>query len=558
MAASALHQSLGRRTLGWWPSRPLNGWGSLGMANAGAGVDSKLKVFISYSRKDEDFAQELLAGLELAGFEPYLDKHDIAAGEDWETRLGRLIEAADTVVFVVSPDAAASERCAWEVERTVTLKKRLLPIVWRRVDEAQVPPRLKQLNYVFFDRPLTFVPSLKTLATALRTDLEWIREHTRIGEAALRWDAHGRAEALLFRGDELIAAKVWLASQPQFAPEPTLLHHEFLKAAEDSETARSSAERQRLDQIAAAQDAREKALRRGRLALAAATGLFACIIIGATGVYYQDFLKEQYQWRVVMRPSVLTAKQEREKASKPGSNFKECANGCPMMIVVPAGKLTMGSPENEEDRDLSEGPQHEVMIAEPLAVGKTDVTFAEWDVCVTAGVCPKASDNGWGRGDRPVILVSWDDAKGYVAWLRRMTGKDYRLLTEAEWEYSARAGNQARYSFGDDETQLGDYVWYARNSENKTQPVGTKKPNAFGLYDMDGNIWQWVEDCYLDSYQGAPSDGSARIEQCSTRVVRGGAWGDDPRNLRSASRSMNRPVNRSNSLGFRVGRTLTP
>jgi TIR domain len=189
--------------------------------------DRKLKVFISYSRKDEDFAQDLLAGLELVGFEPYLDKQDIAAGEDWEERLGRLIEAADTVVFVISPDAVASERCAWEVERTVALKKRLLPIVFRRVDEAQVPPLLKQLNYIFFDRPLAFVPKLKTLAEALRTDIEWVREHTRIGEAALRWDARGRAEALLFRGDELAAAKTWLASQPQFAPEPTLLHHEF-------------------------------------------------------------------------------------------------------------------------------------------------------------------------------------------------------------------------------------------------------------------------------------------------------------------------------------------
>src|SRR5262252_8002857 len=114
------------------------------MADVRPAGDRKLRVFISYSRKDEDFAQELLAGLELAGFEPYLDKHDIAGGEDWEVRLGRLIEAADTVVFVISPDAVASERCAWEVERTVTLKKRLLPIVWRAVAQANVPDRLKQ------------------------------------------------------------------------------------------------------------------------------------------------------------------------------------------------------------------------------------------------------------------------------------------------------------------------------------------------------------------------------------------------------------------------------
>jgi TIR domain len=209
------------------------------MTEVSAPRDRKLKVFISYSRKDEDFAQELLAGLEIMGFEPYLDKHDITAGEDWEARLGRLIEAADTVVFVISPDAVASERCAWEVERTVNLKKRLLPIVWRRVEEAQVPPRLKQLDYLFFDRPLMSVPTLLALATALITDIDWIREHTRIAEAALRWEARGRNEALLFRGEELAAAKTWVASPPQYAPEPTLLHHEFIKAAEEADAARS-------------------------------------------------------------------------------------------------------------------------------------------------------------------------------------------------------------------------------------------------------------------------------------------------------------------------------
>jgi CHASE2 domain-containing sensor protein len=230
------------------------------MAAAGAAEPAKLKVFISYSRKDEDFAQDLLAGLRATDFEPYLDQHDIAAGEDWEARLGRLIDAADTVVFVISPDAVASHRCAWEVERSVSLKKRLLPIVWRRVEEAQVPPRLKQLNYIFFDRALSFGASLEALATALRTDVEWVREHTRIGEAALRWDARGRAEALLLRGEELVSAKAWLASRPKYAPDPRLLHHAFIIAAEDAEAARTSAERQRLDQMAVAQDEREKAL----------------------------------------------------------------------------------------------------------------------------------------------------------------------------------------------------------------------------------------------------------------------------------------------------------
>jgi formylglycine-generating enzyme required for sulfatase activity len=230
------------------------------------------------------------------------------------------------------------------------------------------------------------------------------------------------------------------------------------------------------------------------------------------------------------------------------------------MIVVPAGKFTMGSPESEKGRSGDEGPQHEVTIAKPFAVGKTDITFAEWDICVAAHACPKVSDNGWGRGDRPVILVSWEEAKGYVTWLKRMTGKDYRLLSEAEWEYAARAGNQGRWSFGDDEAQLGDCAWFSSNSESKTQPVAKKKPNAFGLYDMHGNVFQWVEDPYHDNYDGAPLDGSVWVQgaDASGRVLRGGSWSPFPVGLRSAFRFAVTTVFRNNFIGFRVARTLTP
>jgi formylglycine-generating enzyme required for sulfatase activity len=259
-----------------------------------------------------------------------------------------------------------------------------------------------------------------------------------------------------------------------------------------------------------------------------------------------------------MGPSVLTAEQDKQIAARPGAAFRECAIGCPMMIVVPAGTFTMGSPETEKGRSEWEGPQHEVTIAGSFAVGRTDVTFAEWDMCVAAAACPKTSDNGWGRGDRPVILVSWEEAKGYVRWLTRMTGKDYRLLTESEWEYAARAGNQSRYAFGDDETQLEDYAWYIENSESKTQPVGTKKPNAFDLYDMHGNVWQLVEDCFHYNYREAPSDGSAWSGQCGNRVLRGGSWIADRQGIRSAVRLWTNPYGRYTIFGFRVARTLAP
>lgn len=257
--------------------------------------------------------------------------------------------------------------------------------------------------------------------------------------------------------------------------------------------------------------------------------------------------------------SVLTAEQEKDTAVKPGSDFKECANACPTMIVIPAGTFMMGSPASEKARSGDEGPQHKVKIARPFAVSRTEVTFSEWDACVAAGACAAAGDHGWGRDDRPVINVDWSDAKQYVAWLSRITGKEYRLLSEAEWEYAARGRNPARFSFGDAEHQLDQYAWYSKNSSGKTQPVANKKANAFGLFDMHGNVWEWTEDCYVDDYTKAPTDGSAiTVTPGCRRVVRGGSWGDGPRSLRSAYRVWDSTVLRDYGIGFRVARTLNP
>ncbi len=231
------------------------------------------------------------------------------------------------------------------------------------------------------------------------------------------------------------------------------------------------------------------------------------------------------------------------------------------MVVVPAGKFTMGSPATERGRDDDEGPQHEVTIAKSFAVAKFDVTFADWDACVAVGGCPRLSDGGFGRGTMPAINVSWDEARQYVAWLTKMTHEPYRLLSEAEWEYTARAGTTTAYYWGD---AIGKgnancdgcgSQWDAK----QTSPVGSFEPNGFGLYDMAGNVWQWVEDCHHDDYNDAPRDGSAWTSgDCSLRVVRGGSWYSDPRILRSAVRDGFSTDSRNGSLGFRVGRTLTP
>jgi formylglycine-generating enzyme required for sulfatase activity len=235
-----------------------------------------------------------------------------------------------------------------------------------------------------------------------------------------------------------------------------------------------------------------------------------------------------------------------------GHEFDDCngANWCPRMVVISAGSFTMGSPDGETGRGGDEGPQRRVSVRQ-FAVGKFEVTFNEWDACVHRGGCddsgPLAAggDNGWGRGNRPLINVSWDDARQYVRWLSNETRQSYRLLSEAEWEYAARAG--ATGSGGD-----------SFEFDEPTLPVGSYQANAFGLHDMHGNAWEWVQDCYAPSYAGLPIDGSANeTSSCSHRVVRGGARFSIPAYFRTAyHRERYIPSARYGHLGFRVARTL--
>jgi formylglycine-generating enzyme required for sulfatase activity len=231
------------------------------------------------------------------------------------------------------------------------------------------------------------------------------------------------------------------------------------------------------------------------------------------------------------------------------------------MILIPAGVFTMGPSAAEKDRFGDRSLPHKVIIARPFAVSRFDVTFADWDACVAGGGCPEIGDAGFGRGTRPMINVTWNDAQLYVAWLSRMSAKPYRLLTEAEWEYAARAGTATAYFWGD-EVGAGNADCNGCGStwdNRQTAPAGSFKPNAFGLYDMAGNVWQWVEDCYHADYAEAPADGSARTTgDCRRRVARGGSWVDRPEFSRSAHRLSFPTGFRIINLGFRVARTLTP
>ncbi len=228
--------------------------------------------------------------------------------------------------------------------------------------------------------------------------------------------------------------------------------------------------------------------------------------------------------------------------------------GVPDMVELPSGAYLMGSVEGEGYDD--EHPQHEVAIA-GFAIGKYEVTFAEWDYCVDAGGClHRPNDQGQGRDARPVINVSWEDAQAYVAWLSDVTDETYRLPTEAEWEYAARAGTTTQYAFGDKINQK--QANFGLNVR-KTLEVGSYPANSWGLHDMHGNVWEWVEDCHHDNYEGAPTDGSPWLQSgCSKPVLRGGSWVDFAEYLRSAARYWSPPGFRHYFIGFRVARTLTP
>jgi formylglycine-generating enzyme required for sulfatase activity len=250
---------------------------------------------------------------------------------------------------------------------------------------------------------------------------------------------------------------------------------------------------------------------------------------------------------------------------EPLSVFRDIdAPWCPEMVVIPPGTFMMGSSQGEREWFLkhydqefveSEKPQHGVKIEAPFAAGRYPVTFEEYDRC--AAVTGRQRPDDWGRGRRPVINVSWDNAQAYVEWLSMETAQRYRLLSEAEWEYACRAGTTTRYSWGD-HLPTPKQANFGMNV-GKTSEVGSYPPNPWGLYDMHGNVWEWCEDCWNKSYQGAPRDGSARTSgDCRRRVLRGGSWVNGPEGLRSASRFGDFTGYRGYyGFGFRVARTLS-
>lgn len=244
--------------------------------------------------------------------------------------------------------------------------------------------------------------------------------------------------------------------------------------------------------------------------------------------------------------------------------FKDCGT-CPEMIIIPKGRFVMGSPKGETGHVHDEEPQIEVTVPR-FALARFETSWDEWDVCVAAGKCADGNDDqGWGKGRRPISTIDLKDTQDYLAFLNETGNGVYRLPTESEWEYSARAGTKTPFSFG--KTISTDQANYDGNGaydsgvkglvRGQTVEVGTFPANPFGLFDMNGNVWEWVQDCYVNTLSSTPTDGTAYLfEDCSNVVVRGGSYDFYPRAARSSIRHYMGPEDQEIDLGFRVARRL--
>jgi formylglycine-generating enzyme required for sulfatase activity len=384
-------------------------------------------------------------------------------------------------------------------------------------------------------------------------------------EPPIRVGAHV-GDVVVTATDDLLGHGVNVAARLQELAEAgtALVSAEFRSMARSSPTAAFQARGQKpLDNIEQRVQTFEILSKRQRFMRGArrvAWGVGAAAVLGV-GIYFSPVLLRfipnepvaQAEEQAPTQMQELAQEAEANPALQPGQTFRDCA-ACPEMTVLAGGLFVMGSPASEAGRAADEGPQREVSLA-PFAISANEITFSQWDACLAGGGCNGFSppDRGWGRGARPVMGVSWDDAQSYLDWLNAQAGVlRYRLATEAEWEYAARAGATGAYAFGETLT-----AQTATFRAQQTSAAGSHPANAFNLYDMHGNVAEWVEDCYIANYNVAPIDGAAvQAESCARRVYRGGAFLDQAPRLRAAARASARPDQRLPGVGFRVVRGL--
>jgi formylglycine-generating enzyme required for sulfatase activity len=538
--------------------------------------------FFSYSREDDADSQGALSALrnriqgELRGqlgrtaksFRLWQDKEAIASGTLWETEIKSAAAQAVFFIPIVTPTVVASPYCRFELDSFLAREKTLgrsdlvFPILY--IDVPALEDNFRRQK----DPVLSLI--------AERQYLDW-RDYRYLDPNS----AEVRKKLAEFCKDIRNALERSQLSPEEREEQAEAAGRQLGQAGANAGALRTTEETGGTPAHPFAREGWQRVAMIGSLIVAMIIGVGAIFIPRVLAPRTTTPIKEpaQFETPITAAPApapvpiipapapptptptnVYPLTPEREQALRPKDTFKECPN-CPEMVVLPPGSFTMGSPPGERGHNDNESPQHNVTIAKPFAVGKFDVTFDEWAACVAGGGCDgyKPPDQGWGRGRRPVI-VDWYDAKNYVTWLSKTTGKTYRLLSESEWEYAARVGTTTAYYWGDNvgTNNANCESCGSQWDKQQTAPVGSFSPNQFGLYDMAGNVDQWVEDCFNDSYDNAPADGSAWTSgDCKNRIVRGGDFYSEPVAIRSASRGR-LPANAQwQFLGFRVARPLS-
>jgi formylglycine-generating enzyme required for sulfatase activity len=504
-------------------------------------------VFISYPRSARAKVEPIKAKLDTLGLDCFFDLENIDGGANFPDIIDRALRTSKAVLCCWSPLYFERPWCMIEC-RDGLAREIMVPVSLERFDRLVPPADMRHLNYLDLttwdggDAHEDWNRTLHAVGKLVGRELAPPLKKTLFGLKA-EGPAPAAPEAVQARADILSDLRATWAAFP--AKENGVAVEKFLtrvRAAAPGSGLEFEVEHH-FDELA-----RRDAERRAR---------------EAAEVESRRKADEEQRARVAAR-------------SRPGSVWRDVIpglpeNACPEMVTIPPGKFLMGSPAGDKSSSDAERPQHDVRIDYPLALGKHAVTFAEWDAAIAAGAkLEKPGDLGWGRDRRPV-MVNWNDAKAYIAWLNSKLGLEgrrdaYRLPSEAEWEYACRAGTTTPFSSGATISTAqanydGDYTYGAGKKgekRGKTTPVGSFSANAFGLHDMHGNVWEWCEDAWNANYNGAPTDGSAWLTgDASSRVVRGGSWSTAPLWLRSAYRLRWDLIDRLNyAIGFRVARTV--
>ncbi|MGO9605899.1 MAG: SUMF1/EgtB/PvdO family nonheme iron enzyme [Candidatus Binataceae bacterium] len=506
-------------------------------------------VFISHSARDKPYADAVCAKLESRGIRCWIAPRDIRPGMDWGAAILEGIDGARVMLLVFSSHSNASPQINREVERAVHKELIVIPV---RVEDVMPTGNLEYfLGTPHWLDAITppFERHLENIADSTRFWLERLASDRSVETSTPQPNPPQPARIEPILAPSAVSGRA--PSRPKWViPVVVVLVIAALGTAGFLATryylARVAPARQRREELAEQEQQRQAAK---------ATG-------AAEANEKKDLEKAEGQAKQQEAQASPAAQPSTpEFASAPataGRTFRDCEY-CPQMRTVPAGVFTMGSPSSEPRRHDNEGPQHRVTIGYTFAVGKFPVTRDEY----ARFASESRRDSRWQNpgfaqtGNDPVVEVNWHDAKAYVAWLSEKTGHLYRLLSESEYEYLERAGTNTAYWWGDNAKDLCSRADVSECDHFGTVPVGSYAANAFGLYDMAGNVWEWTEDCWHNSYAKAPEDGTAWMTgACDRRVLRGGSWNAHARSLRSADRDADGANVRVGDNGFRVARTL--